>query len=51
MMKSETSLFSVVFFKEGVLSDSFKGEKNTDVLKAALKHGVTATRNNKELAD
>lgn len=51
MMKSETSIFSVFFFKEGVLSGSFKGGKNTDVLKVALKHGDTASRNSKEFAD
>lgn len=49
MMKSETSVFSVFFFKE-VLSGSSEGRKNTDVLKVALKQG-TATRNSKEFTD
>lgn len=50
MMKSETSVFSVFFFKERVFSGSFKGGKNTDVLKIALKHGDISTRNNKEFS-
>lgn len=50
MMKSETSVFSMAFFK-GMLSGSLKGRKNTDVLKVALKQGDTATRNSKEFTD
>lgn len=34
-----------------MFSSSFKGGKNTDVLKVALKCGNTASRNSKEFAD
>lgn len=44
-------IFSWVFIKEGVFSSSFKGGRNTDSLKVALKCGGTATGNSKEFAD
>lgn len=44
MMKSKTLVFFVFLLKEGVFSSSFKGGKNRDVLKVALKHGDTATK-------
>lgn len=50
MMKSETSVFSLSFHRRRVFSGSFKGGKNTDILKVALKCSDTATRNNKEFA-